>query len=123
MLFHLLNDYSIELWKRQLTTILENNGLASFIVHPDYIIEPRAQAVYGELLAHLSVLGSQQNVWIVPPGKVNRWWRNRSQMRLVSNNGQWEIEGPGKEDASLAYAIADGNRLRYEVSRVQCVEA
>jgi len=123
MLFHLLDDYSIELWKRQLATILEHNGMASFIVHPDYILEPKARAVYTELLGYLASLGSQQNVWIVPPGKVNRWWRNRSQMKLVNNNGQWEIEGPGKEDACMAYAIADGNRVRYEVNRPECVEA
>ena len=44
-------------------------------------------------------------------------------MKLVNNNGQWEIEGPGKEDACMAYAIADGNRVRYEVNRPECVEA
>src|SRR5437016_10068499 len=61
MLFHLLGDYSIDLWKRQLAMILEHNGLASFIVHPDYIIERRARGVYEELLDHLSFLRTQRN--------------------------------------------------------------
>src|SRR6202043_3076800 len=37
-LFHVRNCYSMELWKRQIDIILEGNGLASFIVHPDYVI-------------------------------------------------------------------------------------
>ncbi|MCZ2076648.1 MAG: hypothetical protein LC130_16835, partial [Bryobacterales bacterium] len=45
-LFHILGEYSIGLWKRQLALINRRHGLASFIVHPDYIREPRALEVY-----------------------------------------------------------------------------
>jgi len=45
-LFHILNDYSIDLWKRQLASIMEAHGLASFVVHPDYVIERRARRPY-----------------------------------------------------------------------------
>ena len=123
MLFYLLNDYSIELWKHQLTTILGHNGMASFIVHPDYVIAPKARAVYAELLEYLSSLHSQNNVWMAPPGKVNRWWRNRSQMRLVSRNGQWEIEGPAREEACVAYAVREGKNIRYELTRAATTRA
>jgi len=37
-LFHPLNQRSIHLWKTQVEMILAKNGLASFIIHPDYII-------------------------------------------------------------------------------------
>jgi len=37
-LFHILNDYSLDMWKRQLDAITQQHGLASFIVHPDYVI-------------------------------------------------------------------------------------
>src|SRR5947209_8308375 len=36
-LFHILGAYSIDLWKRQIASITQKHGLASFIVHPDYI--------------------------------------------------------------------------------------
>ena len=36
-LFHILGDYSIDLWKRQIDLIRERNGLISFITHPDYL--------------------------------------------------------------------------------------
>ena len=51
-LFHILNDYSIDLWKKQLDLIRKRNGLMSFITHPDYLIEPRARNVY-EVAARL----------------------------------------------------------------------
>src|SRR5260370_20707867 len=37
-LFHLLNVRSIALWRTLVQHILENHGLASFIVHPAYVI-------------------------------------------------------------------------------------
>src|SRR5436190_2225921 len=37
-LFHMLNDYSITLWKQQMDAILQGHGLISFIVHPDYVL-------------------------------------------------------------------------------------
>ena len=98
--FHILDDYCIDLWKHQISLILEVHGLASFIVHPDYIIEDRARATYFGLLEYLSRLRSEQNVWTALPGEVNRWWRERSQMKLVQYGGEWRIEAPGSERAS-----------------------
>ena len=116
MLFYMLGDYSIDLWKRQLEIIMKHNGLASFLVHPDYVIEDRAKRVYIELLQHLSSIRSSRKVWIVPPREVNCWWRNRRQMTLVCENGDWKIEGPDAQKACLAYAVSDGNRLVYELA-------
>ena len=112
-LFHILNDYSIELWKQQMTLIMERHGLMSFIVHPDYIIERKAQFVYKELLTYLRKIRSEKNVWTAVPREVNSWWRERSQMRLVSRGSGWQIEGPGKERARIAYASLQGDRLIY----------
>ena len=80
-LFHILNHYSIDLWKRQLTLIMEKHGLASFIVHPDYVLEHRARDTYKALLAYLSRLRSEGKIWIALPREVDQWWRERSQMR------------------------------------------
>ena len=41
--FHVLGDYSTRLWQEQIDRILDENGLVSFIAHPDYLIEPRAR--------------------------------------------------------------------------------
>jgi len=116
-LFHILDDYSIELWKEQIELILRRNGLISFITHPDYLIEKRAQGVYLDLLSHLARLRAEKKLWIALPGELNQWWRNRHQMRLVQEGSGWRIEGPDKERACIAYACLDGDRLVYSLDQ------
>jgi len=115
-LFHILKDFSIDVWKRQLGRILDGYGMASFNVHPDYIIEERARATYSQLLAYLSDLASERNIWLSLPREVNHWWRDRSQMKLVEREGHLKIEGPGKDRARIAYASLEGAQLSYTVA-------
>jgi hypothetical protein len=103
-LFNVLNDYSIDLWKQQIEILMGKHGLMSFIVHPDYLLKPRECGVYKALLKHLTFLRREKAVWVTTPGEVNRWWRQRSEMRLVEDGHGWRIEGLGKERARLAYA-------------------
>jgi hypothetical protein len=114
-LFHILNDYSIELWKRQIELIRSRNGLISFIVHPDYLADARARDVYAGLLAHLSRLRSTENVWFALPAEIDRWWRSRAAMNLVARGGSWVIEGPGSDRARVAYAQLEGGRVVYSL--------
>jgi hypothetical protein len=113
-LFHILGDYSIDVWKRQLDLILKWRGIATFIVHPDYVVEQRARETYRQLLEYLSKIRREQGIWLALPGEVNRWWRDRSQMTLVNRGKNWAVEGPGKERARVAYAITEGEHLKYE---------
>ncbi|MGA3199219.1 MAG: hypothetical protein ABSD89_07405 [Halobacteriota archaeon] len=115
-LFHIFKDYSIDLWKQQLALLRERNGLMSFIAHPDYLIERRARNVYESLLEYLRQMVAREKIWAVLPRDVDHWWRARSQMSIVSRGGEWEIVGPEKERARLAYAILDAGQLRYELA-------
>lgn len=103
-LFHILQTYSLDLWKRQIALITEKHGLVSFIVHPDYVIEERARDTYRSLLDYLAQLRADGVLWIAQPGEVDRWWRERSRMRIVRDGHRWRIEGRGKERARLAFA-------------------
>jgi hypothetical protein len=114
-LFHLLNDYSLELWKAQTNLIVERNGLVSFIIHPDYIIKERARDVYRNLLTFLCEVGQRGRMWFALPGEIDRWWRARHEMRIVGQDGNWRIEGDSAERAKLAFAHRVGDRLEYEV--------
>jgi hypothetical protein len=114
-LFHVLNDYSMALWKQQIDLIVSKNGLVSVIVHPDYVFSDRAQVIYRDLLHEITSLKSRENVWLTLPGKVDEWWRQRRAMKLVSTDGGWKIEGVGSERARVAYACLDGDQLIYEV--------
>jgi len=117
-LFYILNDHSIDLWRTQLDLIRQRNGLMCFIAHPDYLINRRNRSVYEALLKYLRQMVVRENIWAALPGDVDRWWRARSQMKVVSREGGWEIEGPGKERARLAYAVLDGGRVKYELAEV-----
>jgi hypothetical protein len=114
--FHILGQYSIDLWKKQLDLIRRKNGLMSFLAHPDYLRDRQARKVYEMLLEHLRGMIDSEKIWMALPGEVDEWWRVRSQLKLVESRGQWRIEGPGAEKARIAFAVREGNRLVYEVT-------
>jgi hypothetical protein len=115
-LLHILNEYSIELWKREIDLIRKRHGLISFIVHPDYIVSERARDVYLALLDHIMHLRSDSSAWVALPGDVDEWWRARARMRLVLKNGQWAVEGSGSERARVAFAQLENGVLDYAIS-------
>jgi hypothetical protein len=115
-LFNYLRSYSIDLWKKQIDLIHKQNGLISFIVHPDYIDEKRERKTYESLLAHLSNLRSAYKIWIPTPVEVNSWWRQRENMSLVEEDGQWKVQGPGSERARVAYAFEANGKLEFSLA-------
>ncbi len=115
-LFNILNDYSIDLWKKQINLIMERHGLISFIVHPDYVVGSRERGAYEALLAHLANLRKQKGIWITTPGEVARWWRQRAEMKLVKEKTGWCVEGPGSERARIAYVSQKDGGVCYSFS-------
>lgn len=115
-LFQILDDYSIDLWKRQIALIRENHGMISFIVHPDYVNEERAQDTYKALLSHLAALRADGSMWTPLPRDVATWWRERSNLELVHENGEWCVEGQGKERARVGYASLAGDAVTYSLA-------
>jgi len=115
-LFQILGDYSIELWKKQIALVQEQCGLISLIVHPDYIMEQRAQDTYKALLGHLAAMRATGSIWAALPRDVAKWWRERSEMELIQENGAWRVEGLGKERARVAYASLAGNEVTYSLA-------
>lgn len=115
-LFYLLNERSIDLWRRQVELILEKHGLASFIVHPDYILEDATRRVYEELLSWLQQESQARDLWIALPSEVDQWWRERSRMSVVRDGSEWKICGAGADRARLAFAMKVDGRLRYRLA-------
>jgi len=114
-LFHILRQFSIDLWVRQINAVSERHGLLNFIVHPDYVIQRESRDAYIQLLAHLARLREEGRIWIALPQQVNDWWRLRARMRLVYTRTGWTIEGEGRERARIAYASLKGDRLVYSL--------
>jgi hypothetical protein len=118
MLFHLLGERSIDLWKTQIALIAEKNGLISFIVHPDYVMKNELKSMYQDLLTYLREMRTMTRIWTTLPSEVDHWWRARSKMQLVPSGGEWRIEGEGADRAVVAYATNVNGKLVYEFASV-----
>jgi hypothetical protein len=116
-LFHILKKYSIGLWQQQYEIISQRHGMASFIVHPDYVIDERPRAVFRRLLEYLAEVRATGRVWFALPGEVNRWWRQRSRMRLIRDGSGWKTDGDGSERARIAFAYLQDGELAYRISK------
>jgi glycosyltransferase involved in cell wall biosynthesis len=112
-LFHILRQYSLDLWKQQIQTIVDGHGVLSFIIHPDYVIETKPQSVYRELLAYLRRQCSERNIWAALPRQIDCWWRQRNAMKLVPKSESWEVVGEGSERAQIAFASVQNGTLVY----------
>lgn len=119
-LFHILGQYSLDLWKAEMDCIASSHGLTSFIVHPDYVIESRARRVYEGLLELLGEECSAKKLWQPLPREAARWWRERRNMRVVRSGDSWKIAGAGSERARLAYAQVEDGRLTYHIEHSPC---
>jgi hypothetical protein len=124
-LFHILSDFSNDVWKNQIESIISRHGLVSLIVHPDYQTDDRAHRAYLTLLDQLSRLREAGRCWLALPGDVERWWRARSRMTLVREDDDWRIKGDGSERARVAYAELDGDEVVYrlETAPARCAGA
>jgi hypothetical protein len=56
-------------------------------------------------------------MWIPLPGEVDEWWRQRNEMTLLYQDGQWHIEGSGAERARVAYASIADDQLVFSWSQ------
>src|SRR5207237_10488465 len=115
-LFHVLRQRSIALWKRQIDLVTEKHGLVSFNVHPDYLISESCRGLYRQLLEYLIQTFSDRRIWMALPGEVDRWLRQRRQMRLLNDASGLRVTGPFSERAVVAYASLENGRIVYEVS-------
>jgi len=113
-LFHLLNERSIDLWKTQTELILRKDGLVSFIIHPDYMIECEPRRVYEELLSFLGEMRARQSLWFALPSEIDSWWRARNKMSVVQEGDSFRIQGEGSERAWLAFARNVDGKLVYD---------
>lgn len=116
-LLAVLNDATCDIWWRQLDIIAARGGLASFIVHPDYMFESRGQKMYRALLARLAELRDSGLAWTALPGELNDWWRLRLGMELIEEGGRWIIRGEGAERARVAWAVQTPAGIKFEVEK------
>jgi len=116
-LFHILQDYTTEVWRRQLGTVLEFNGLFNLIAHPDYLIESRGRETYRRLLSEMRASAESHFVWCPLPRDAAAWWRARDKMSVVGEGTSLRVEGDETGRARVAFARLDGDRVMFEVAQ------
>jgi hypothetical protein len=89
--------------------------LISVITHPDYLTGDRERGVYAELLRYLTERRDRDRLWFALPSEINRWWRNRRQMRLVRDGQRWRVEGHDADRARIAFAQLTNNGVAYSL--------
>ena len=73
------------------------------LTHPDYSGNGFYLAQYEELLKRLAAI---DNAWRANPSQVAQWWRIRSELTLLEENGGVAIRGTGSNDA-VAVRLSD----------------
>jgi len=113
-LFMVLKDYSTRLWNDQLDRILAENGMASFLMHPDYLIESRAFHVFQKMLGELRDRAEREPLWTPLPAEVARWWTNRAASTPEqTSDGVWRVNGPASDRAHVAHAVLHDDNVMY----------
>lgn len=86
---------SPHMWLEKVDVIRKYGGMALLNAHPDYLQEPRFQAVYE---GFLQTMRAEGGFWHALPRDVARWWRLRAHSvskhdLLAANIGQIQLSG------------------------------
>jgi peptidoglycan/xylan/chitin deacetylase (PgdA/CDA1 family) len=108
-LIYLVRRSPLPLWMTKARWIASVGGMILALTHPDYLIG-RYLNDYEELVKRLADF---ESAWRALPSEAAGWWTERAHLRLLANNGQFVIAGPGCERAVVrplaAEPLARGN--------------
>ncbi len=114
LLFILLRQKNIDIWKKKLDWIAENGGMALFIIHPDYInfknkphYEKYPALYYEEFLTYIKTKYEGQ-YWHVLPKDMAHFWS-------ANYRGKENLPQKRKHICMLAYSFyeSDNRIMRY----------
>ncbi len=83
LLFILMQEHDLDIWKKKLDWVADNGGMALFITHPDYMnfgnnknFEEYSARYYVDFLKYIESNYKGQ-YWNVLPREMARWWKDR----------------------------------------------
>ena len=89
LLFILMQEKNIDIWKKKLDWIVDHGGMALFIAHPDYMnfdktphYEEYPARYYEEFLEYIKSKYEGQ-YWHVLPREMARWWKASMHRKLL----------------------------------------
>jgi peptidoglycan/xylan/chitin deacetylase (PgdA/CDA1 family) len=93
-MIHILRRDPLQLWTVKAHWIASLGGMILTLTHPDYAGMGHYLGEYEEFLKRLRAL---EGAWYALPSEVAAWWRRRSRMTLLVEDGQPRIAGTGIE--------------------------
>ncbi len=108
-LWEILQEPTIDIWRRKADWLIANGGLINVLVHPDYVLTPARLESYAQLLAYLRDAIDKHAGWHALPRDVASWWTARTRMRVLADQDGHRVvnDGPVGEwgdRATLAWA-------------------
>jgi hypothetical protein len=86
------------LWCEKAELLRERAGMATIIVHPDYMLDDASLATYQRFL---EAYRDDDTAWRALPREVSAWWRARAATSLRFVDGAWEAVGPAADRATI----------------------
>jgi peptidoglycan/xylan/chitin deacetylase (PgdA/CDA1 family) len=111
-LMEILQHKTIDPWREKADWIIDQRGLINLITHPDYLIDPGHLAMYDAFLGYLA---EHREGWFALPRTVAEWWRQRSELTVVSDEHGAVIEGEATEEATLMWAHDHNGTIVFEL--------
>jgi glycosyltransferase involved in cell wall biosynthesis/peptidoglycan/xylan/chitin deacetylase (PgdA/CDA1 family) len=119
LLFVLMREKNIDIWKTKLGWIAENNGMAMVIVHPDYMSFDKAigneeypAAYYEQFLEYIRT-SHDGLFWNGLPKDIGRFWQSQYQNSLIGRSSKKKK----KRACMLYYMKFKGSAILYREAK------
>jgi hypothetical protein len=89
------------LWREKAELLRAREGMASLIVHPDYMLDDVRLAAYERFLC---AFRADPTMWAALPREIAAWWRRRAATSLQRGGDGWMPAGPAQDEAAVRYA-------------------
>lgn len=110
-LFVARGDRDCCIWREKLRYVVEHNGMALMLTHPDYLDTEGRLAAYREFLLEVREAG---DYWHALPKEVVQWWNGRERSSIqVNDAGTPVVTGPAQNRGRCAHVTAHNGDLQF----------
>jgi len=107
-LINLLKVDTLEGFLSKFRWVVERNGLANFLFHPDYNLEGARLDDYRQIVSEVC---STQHGWLATATQIAQWWERRKASKILEVDGVLRVAGPAEHEAEVWYAQVEGGQL------------
>ena len=107
-LINLLKTDTVEGMLTKFRWVVERNGLANFLFHPDYNLGKAQLDDYRHIVSKVC---STKHGWVGTASQIAEWWKRRHASEIREIDGVVKVVGPAEYEAEVWYAQVEGGEL------------